>query len=373
MTSNTLYVTQTVILAFVLFVLLFRHGAVLRLQLFGWAILTAVVALRYGIEGQTFFYSNDQQYYTTVVKSILKSGVPLDIDWWLTASRWPLTLPAALLGYVGIAPVLALKTVSLLYMCALTIHVQHICRLDTHKTLMQITYLAGLGAIGVFFSSLALRETSLMFLVVGFLTARSAAQRFSALLLLLFLRSHLAVALLIGNLVFSLFGESETQKLWTRLQAVLTTIGGAAFGWVLYSFGISLQTKKLVFLGSKFGLRQSWRILSNYIGLQFLTVAPESRESGLLSLFLFRLVFSETIVALCLFTGIALASRRFSILGRETLLSFSIYVGLVVNTEFNSFRQNLPFLPLMGIVVSEHLKARRRERSVVTRSSETSG
>ena len=373
MTSNTLYVTQTVILCFVLFVLLFRHGAVLRLQLFGWAVLTAMVALRYGIEGQTFFYSNDQQYYTNVVKSILESGIPFDMDWWLTASRWPLTLPAALLGYVGIAPVLALKTVSLLYLCALTIHVQRIYLLDTHERLIHVTYFAGLGAIGVAFSSLALRETSLMFYVVIFLTSRSAARRFIALLLLLFLRSHLAVALLIGNLVFSLFGESETQKPWTRLQAVLTTIGGVAFGWLLFSFGVALQTKRFVFLGSEFGLGQSWRILSNYVGLQFLTVAPETRETGLFSLILFRLAFSETIVCLCLFTGIAFAGRRFSTLGRTTLLSFSIYVGLAVNTEFNSFRQNLPFLPLMGIVVSEHWKTRRRERSIITCPSETSG
>jgi len=31
--------------------------------------------------------------------------------------------------------------------------------------------------------------------------------------------------------------------------------------------------------------------------------------------------------------------------------SFSIYVGLVTNTDFNSFRQNIPFMPVMGLVI----------------------
>jgi hypothetical protein len=28
-----------------------------------------------------------------------------------------------------------------------------------------------------------------------------------------------------------------------------------------------------------------------------------------------------------------------------------MYVGLVTNTEFNSFRQNIPFMAVMGIVI----------------------
>ena len=41
---------------------------------------------------------------------------------------------------------------------------------------------------------------------------------------------------------------------------------------------------------------------------------------------------------------------------RLVLLSFSIYVGLVTNTDFNSFRQNIPFMAVMGLVILHHLK-----------------
>ncbi|MFM8265301.1 MAG: hypothetical protein ACKOAI_04450, partial [Acidimicrobiia bacterium] len=32
------------------------------------------------------------------------------------------------------------------------------------------------------------------------------------------------------------------------------------------------------------------------------------------------------------------------------LLAFTIYSSVVIGTEFNSFRQNIPFMPLMGLV-----------------------
>jgi len=31
--------------------------------------------------------------------------------------------------------------------------------------------------------------------------------------------------------------------------------------------------------------------------------------------------------------------------------SFAIYVGLVTNTDFNSLRQNIPFMPVMGLSI----------------------
>ena len=37
--------------------------------------------------------------------------------------------------------------------------------------------------------------------------------------------------------------------------------------------------------------------------------------------------------------------------GKTTLASLAMYIGLVTNTDFNSFRQNIPFMAVMGIVI----------------------
>jgi len=35
---------------------------------------------------------------------------------------------------------------------------------------------------------------------------------------------------------------------------------------------------------------------------------------------------------------------------QSVMWSFGIYVGIVANTDFNSFRQNVRFMPAMGLV-----------------------
>jgi hypothetical protein len=45
------------------------------------------------------------------------------------------------------------------------------------------------------------------------------------------------------------------------------------------------------------------------------------------------------------------------------LLAFAVYVSIVTNTDFNSFRQNIPLMPLMGMVLLDFLKDRKMQRS----------
>ncbi|MFZ9623053.1 MAG: hypothetical protein ACO3B6_05430, partial [Ilumatobacteraceae bacterium] len=68
------------------------------------------------------------------------------------------------------------------------------------------------------------------------------------------------------------------------------------------------------------------------------------------------------------FTGVVLVRpHRATANTRLVLVAFSIYVGLVTNTDFNSFRQNIPFMAVMGLVILHHT-----QRSPSSEYAETS-
>lgn len=323
-----------------------------------WLVITLVVAHRYGVDGQLTFYSNDQRYYTDVVESMVRNGVPYDVDWWLTASRWPYTLPAALLALAGFSAAAASKIVSLAFLLGCLRLVRNSLDFSTGSRLVVGIYVTALGAIGVFFSVLALRETAMMYLVLLVLLGKSPVARVSAAVLLFFLRQHLAIAIVIAILWSAVVSRRKSND-WTPLRAGVTILGGNVLGYLLFSLGFQYLQGTAGVFGHRFGIEPVLRILSNYLGLQFLTATENSIEFSLSSLLLSRLVFSETILIPAVFTTLALVSRRLDALGRCVLLAFSIYVGLVTNTDFNSFRQNIPMIPVMGLVVARHLSTNR--------------
>jgi hypothetical protein len=126
--------------------------------------------------------------------------------------------------------------------------------------------------------------------------------------------------------------------------------------------GFQFQTGISGVFGHQFGLRPVLRIASNYVGLQFLTAYETTIEFTLVQLLLGRLLFSETILIPLAFTLLVLTSRDASPVMRWTLWSFAIYVGLVTNTDFNSLRQNVPLMPVMGFCVVNALQRWRALR-----------
>lgn len=353
-----LLVVQMLVGASLVAVMLGRRDPLARAYIGAWLVIGLVVAYRYGIDGQLAFYSNDQRYYVDVVESVVRHGVPYDVDWWLTASRWPYTLPAALLSLAGFSATVASKVVSLAYLLGCLRLVRNSIDLSTRRRLVVGLYVTALGAIGVFFSVLALRETAMMYLVLLLLLGKSPAARVSAAVLLFFLRQHLAIAIVLAILLSAIVGRRRSNG-WTPLRAGLTILGGNVLGYLLFSLGFQYLLGTAGVFGHRFGIEPVLRISSNYLGLQFLTATEDSIEFSVSALLLSRLVFSETIVIPAIFTVLALVSRRFDPLGRCVLLAFSIYVGLVTNTDFNSFRQNIPMIPVMGLVVVRHLVTNR--------------
>jgi len=129
-------------------------------------------------------------------------------------------------------------------------------------------------------------------------------------------------------------------------------IGSSVIGWWLYSYGVTYTSGIQGFFSRSWGISIITRIASNFFGLQFLTVRSETVEFSLLSLLLLRLILIETILIPSLFT-LRILTRPNSLNQQSMLIatSFAIYVGLVTNTDFNSFRQNIPFMPVMGLSI----------------------
>ena len=356
--TERLYLVQLLLLVGLGLVVLRNNHLFIRLQVVVWGFLNGLIVLRYGLSEQLNFYSNDQRYYVSVVDSVVSNGLPLDLDWWLTASRFPYTIPGALLAFAGIDHALALKTISLIFLLTTTKLLFTFTNVVSNRQACTSAYVSAVGTIGLLFSTLALRETAMMYFVLLAVIGKNPSTRLISLVLLLLLRSHLAVALSIGFVLVALWRLLNRRGTWSPLRAIGAITGGSLVGYALFAIGFQYQTGVSNVFGHQFGLRPVTRIASNYVGLQFLTAYEESIEFSLPELLASRLLFSETIFIPLTFFIVVIFSKQLSTNTHWALLAFAIYVGLVTNTEFNSFRQNVPLMPLMGLTIYTALQQR---------------
>jgi hypothetical protein len=317
----------------------------MQLQVLGWMFLTTVIALRYGLLEQQNFYSNDQRYHIDLVREILATGLTLDLDWWLSLARVPYVFPATVIAAIGVEPLLALKLVSLLALLATTSLIQRVVLTTSTRDVAITSYLSATALIGVFFAALGLRDTTMMLFVLWFFTSSSTAVKVSTLIGLGLLRPHLAAAVLLGSLVGLALHKLRRDTGASPLRNFSYLAAAPIVGYYVYSFGLGLQSGVSGVFGHTWGISPVLRIASNFVGLQFLTVRDSTVEFSITSLLLLRLLLSETIIIPLLFTVAVLVTRRHSLLMQSVMWSFGIYVGIVTNTDFNSFRQNIPFMP----------------------------
>jgi hypothetical protein len=213
-------------------------------------------------------------------------------------------------------------------------------------------FLTASGGIGMFYSILALRETMMLLLVTHIFIAKSPASRLIPIVLLLLLRPHLAAALLVAALIVYLWESLRGKRRESTVSISTLTMFSVLAGSVLYSAGLWWQTDGEVLFRTQWGISLFTRTASNFVGLQFLTVRSETIEFSLTSLLLLRILLSETILIPLLFvTSLLLRPNMATTRGRLALVALSLYVGLAANTDFNSFRQNMPFVAVMGIVI----------------------
>lgn len=368
-----LFSLQALIIGITAFSVTPRH-LLLRSQVVVWTIGVITIMLLFGVEGQTRFYSNDQVLHTEIVRTLR--------DWtWMpetspSDARLPYVLPAVLLVFLGVNEILALKTVSLICLLALT----HRVLLDQeNKGLvqqLQTVFITGCGFIGTFFSLLGLRETMMMLFAYSFITRTSPMVRTSSILFLGLLRPHLAAALLIAEVLVTVLAWTKTPRRFGYAFPPLLMLAGTVIGSILFSVGRGGLRQAHVNLRIDVGIEQIRQIASNFVGLQFLTTGESNINFSIQSLVLLRGIFSETILIPLFFVVVVLlAGSHLERQHQSVLLAFTIYVGVSTNTDFNSFRQNIPFMPLMGIVVlhffniakerESHLRSRRRTRKTL--------
>jgi len=368
-----MYYLQVALIASILMPLFWRDGILPRIHVTAWAILVAALYFRYGAERQLLFYSNDQRYYASIVVATTEIGVPFQPSWWLSFGKPVYTLPATLLHYAGIEPGLALKSVSIVSLLLLVRYVNSLLVERGVRPSVFMAYFIALGPIAVLYSTLALRETTMMLLATHILWGKRADLRGWSLVALATLRPHLAAALAVGIAISWLM---RAPRRHVRTAATSVRIFAAVIlGYLSFGIGSALVNGgRLPTYSHQWGIEPVLRVVSNFVGLQFLAAAEDTRELSLVNLIVSRLALSETIVIPLLFViGAVVAFRSPQRRHVAVIIAFGFYVGLVTLTDFNSFRQNIPFMPTFGMLVVLEWHARRSAARPANALVETSG
>ena len=381
--SKLLYVVQALLIGGVLYAIVWRQHRILRLQVIAWTIGVSAIAWRYSTEGQLGFYSNDQLQYAAIVRILMNwqwyEGESATLFWWTEYSKIPYPGAAVPLALAGVHVALALKTVSLV--CLLALSRELLQRYDATRFTDQIKilYLTGCGLIGTFFSLVALRDTMMMYFTYRYVTDRSLTGRLLAIVAVFLLRSHLAAALVVAEIVLAVWRWITRGRRLGFAEAPALIIIGITLGYMMFvwrfagSQGYGLARKLETPFTGNYGITETLQTASNFAGLQFLTAHEAFIKLSIADLLLLRIVFSDTIIIplgftiVCIIFGNRLRERH-----QFTLLAFCIYVSIVTNTDFNSFRQNIPLMPLMGMVLLDILYERRREKELSRRSTDGS-
>lgn len=388
--SRVIYLVQALLIGTLIYIFVWRQHRVLRLQVIGWTAAVIAIAWRYGTEAQLGFYSNDQLQYAAVVRILLyqdwQPGEQASFFWWTEFSKIPYPAAAVPLAAAGIHVALALKTVSLICLLALSRELLERYGSIRLTSQVKVLYLTGCGFIGSFFSVLALRETMMMCFVYRYATDKSFTGRLFSLIIVFLLRSHLAAALVVAEVGMALWSTATRRRKLGFIDLPILLVGGTTLGFMLFSWrfngmqGYGIWRQLQTPFNSTFGINETLQTASNFAGLQFLTSHEAFIRLSISELLLLRTIFSDTILIPIGFTLVCiLFAHRLTERHKFTLLAFATYVSIVTNTDFNSFRQNIPLMPLMGVVILDFLKERKLrlsstqpERSVSKFESELS-
>jgi len=277
--------------------------------------------------------------------------------------RYVITVPAYLLTRCGINPLLALKFLqAIFFVLTYRLVLNHF----KHQNLRIKTWYIALfsGPIFIFMSVLGLRDLALVYFSLYTIIGRNTVVRDVSWICAFLLRPHLAVALAFGRLVGFAYRHvrSYFHLLLLPFVVMFSFIGGT-YSYVIgdhYQSGTSLEFKSLSHLLTQDTFT---RFFANFGGLQFLLLGSDVVESSISNLFLLRLVFFDTFLIPILFILIVISGTKLRMRSVSIYSGFAFFLGLVSNTDFNSSRQNIPFLVLMGVTIAEHFAIHQRDRN----------
>ncbi len=358
------YSIQAILIALLVLIVRNRNGRVDFYTMIAtsiWTIVVIAIYFRYG-EEQVLFYSNDQLWHQQLISIYLKAGIHLNITD-IINYRYVVTIPAMIASNFGINPMLAIKAMQLIFLLCTYDEAKKFI-LDRNSSFPLWKMYLIVGPTSIFISTLALRDLFIVYFTMVCFLRPTLRPRLIALVFVFLLRPHLAVAICVGAIVSSLIGLRQKNRDLPNL--VFSSIILYAFGAYSYFVGASIQSGLSFRLPvSVFSIEKFVRLFSNLVGLQFLTLGPEVVNLPISQLLLSRIVFIESLIVPVLFLLTILRHReQLGAMKRSLLFSFVFLFGLTSQTDWNSSRQNLPFLAVMATFAVASLAQRQSSQNV---------
>ena len=368
MTPEFWYCSQAFLIAFFALAFYTRSFRIEVYPLFmttAWFIGVCVIYLKLG-DTQINFYSNDQAVHLRIIQQVIPNSQNVFDEF--IGFRYLLTVPAFILSKIGLNPILAIKAFQLFSLLGIYTTSKKVIQSNGFDIrIWHFIFVA--SPVMFFFSLLALRDVILAFFFIQFVFASRTTKRLLMVLLIFLLKPHLAAALLFSWVAVLIF-----QRVNTRFKVVYRTVL-ISISYVLGSLAFSIGSliRDSFFPGlpdQVFSQAILSRVALNFSGLQFIALLDEDKNivaASLTELLASRFVLADTFLIPIMFLIVSFAMCLK--LKSEALFvgsSFLFYLGLVLQTDFNSTRQNLPFLAAMGIIVVvniEYSQATKRKRA----------
>ena len=327
-----------------------------------WLIAVCAIYFKYG-NNQAYFYSNDQYVHLENIRVYIandgfnfQSIIPL---------RYLITYPTYLLSKIGFDEILVLKTIQIVSLIGIYFKSKAI--LSSKGLSLKLWHFAFIASpLMIFFSFFALRDLTLALFAILYIFERRIQRRAFILALIFLLKPHLAVSLLFGTFALALFRLIRTNLIYYVAFLFL----GFSYFLGAVSFSIGTYFKDGFYPGfpsELFSQAKISQLTLNFSGLQFFSFVNDPTFPSVTTptylLLLARIVLFDTFLIPVSFIFISMFLLRY--LKNESFLlisSFIFYLGLVSQTDFNSTRQNIPFLAVMGIVSVVNIEAALRFR-----------
>ena len=316
------------------------------LYVFVWTVSVIAIRLKYGVD-QVNFYSSDQQTQLEMYERLLINGLLLSPQQFV-ADRYLIIVPVRIFDIFGIEPILATKFLQavcllLLYRVCVKFLEQNDLRVRLYHAIFFV------GPLFIFLSTLGLRDLEIALATTYFFLGQNTYLKQFSLLVLLPLRPHLAVSLAFGWLFIKIFKKFNFRRIYVALIVVTFfafTVGG--YGFII---GRNIRDGNAIVAPQIFDQDPWWRFFSNLVGLQFLAFDDRTVNLSVVNLLSLRLIFIDSfLIPICFVITLLSQKLEFTLNRIQVFLSFTFFLGLAAQTDFNSTRQNLPFLSTMGVL-----------------------
>ena len=327
-----------------------------------WTLAVILIYAKYGLT-QTTLYSNDQDIHLRILNQYLpQEGVVFRFEE-IIAQRYLVSLPVYYLSKLGLNGILLFKFQQLVYLILIYRFGRRF--LERNSVRVQWWHLIFFcGPIMIFMSTLALRDLAIGFFTLLMVFESTPTTKICGLIGTFLLRPHLAVALVIGYIVSQIY--SYIRPKFYLVSIFILTIAIYWFGTISYFLGSSIQTGTPI--GNPINVFTQYkftRMAANMLGIQFLTLDESVVDASTLTLFLSRLVFIDTWLIPALFlVFLVQQSKHFTQLRTQIFFAFIFFYGLTSQTNWNSSRQNIPFLISMGLLAVVGIESRSQTKTL---------